>query len=76
MLDMRLIELKALLASTSRAASVSSSWKLSRTECTALSHPDIWPAHSLCGRGHQDFVTEAVLLSELLHEEAYRPEKV
>ena len=44
--DIRLIELKALLASTSRAASVSSSWKLSRTECTAASHPDIWPAYS------------------------------
>ena len=26
--------------------------------------------HSLCGRGHQAFVTEAVLLGELLHEEA------
>ena len=43
---MWLIELKVLLASTSRAASVSSSWKLSRTECTAPSHPDIWPVHS------------------------------
>ena len=27
-------------------------------------------AHSLCGRGHQAFVTEAVSLGELLHEEA------
>ena len=26
--------------------------------------------HSLCGRGHQAFVTEAVPLGELLHEEA------
>ena len=26
--------------------------------------------HSLCGRGHQDFFTEAVPLGELLHEEA------
>ena len=26
--------------------------------------------HSLCGRGHQTFVTEAVSLGELLHEEA------
>ena len=26
--------------------------------------------HSLCGHGHQDFVTEAVPLGELLHEEA------
>ena len=26
--------------------------------------------HSLCGRGHQTFVTEAVPLGELLHEEA------
>ena len=26
--------------------------------------------HSLCGRGHQAFVTEAVSLGELLHEEA------
>ena len=26
--------------------------------------------NSLCGRGHQAFVTEAVSLGELLHEEA------
>ena len=26
--------------------------------------------HSLCGHGHQAFVTEAVPLGELLHEEA------
>ena len=26
--------------------------------------------HSLCGRGHQAFVTEAVPHGELLHEEA------
>ena len=26
--------------------------------------------HCLCGRGHQAFVTEAVSLGELLHEEA------
>ena len=34
--------------------------------------------HSLCGRGHQAFVTEAVPLGELLHEEAlfgYRRQK-
>ena len=39
-------ELKALLASTSRRASVSSLWKKERTACTAASMPDIWPAHS------------------------------
>ena len=41
-----LMELKALLASTSRAASVSSSRNASRTEWTAASQPESWPAQS------------------------------
>ena len=41
-----LIELKALLAWTSRAASVSSSWNASRTEWTAAAQPESWPAQS------------------------------
>ena len=41
-----LMELKALLASTSRVASVSSSRNASRTEWTAASQPESWPAQS------------------------------
>ena len=41
-----LMELKALLASTSRAASVLSSRNASRTEWTAASQPESWPAQS------------------------------
>ena len=38
-------ELNALLASTSKAASVLDSWKCSLTECAAASQPAICPAH-------------------------------
>ena len=39
-------ELKALLASTKRRASVSSLWKRVLTACTAASMPEICPAQS------------------------------
>ena len=45
----RLIELKALVASTRRAASVSGSWNILRIAWTAASHPPSWPAHSWSG---------------------------
>ena len=41
-----LMELKALLVSMSRAASVSSSKNASQTEWTAASQPESWPAQS------------------------------
>ena len=39
-------QLNALLASTSRMASVSSCWNSESTTCTAASIPEIWPAQS------------------------------
>ena len=45
----RLIELKALVASTRRAASISESWKILRIAWTAASQPPSWPAHSWSG---------------------------